>query len=167
MIAANPKVLRFDVGFQLSFLAVMGLVWVYPILEKYAEKIPDILKIKSILLVTISAQIMALPILIYNFDRLSLVAPLANILILPFIPAAMAAGFLAGLFAFIWIAPAKIIGYFAWLILTYQIRAIEFLASLPWASMEIFNFGLELFFVYYIIVAAVILKSQISMTNDQ
>lgn len=152
MIIDNPKVLRFDVGFQLSFLAVMGLVWVYPILEKICQKIPDTLKIKSMLLVTISAQIMALPILIYNFDRLSLVVPLANILILPFVPIAMALGFLAGAFSFIWIAPAKIIGYFSWLVLTYQIRTIEYLAGLPWASVEIFNFGLELFAVYYIIV---------------
>lgn len=157
MIAANPKVLRFDVGFQLSFLAVMGLVWVYPILEKYAQKISDILKIKSMLLATISAQIMALPILIYNFDRLSLVAPLANILILPFVQIAMALGFLAGVFSYVWIVPAKIIGYFTWLVLTYQVRTVEYLASLPWASKEIFNFGVELFVVYYIIMIAVII----------
>ncbi|MFH1048997.1 MAG: ComEC/Rec2 family competence protein [Patescibacteria group bacterium] len=156
MLAINPKILRFDAGFQLSFLAVVGIVWVYPILDYYFRKLPDYLKIKSMFLVTISAQIMALPILIYNFDRLSLVAPLANILILPFIPIAMALGFLAGLFSFIWITPAKIIGYFTWLVLAYQIRMIEFLASFSWASMEIFNFGLELFFVYYIIVAAVV-----------
>lgn len=156
MIADNPKVLRFDVGFQLSFLAVLGLVWVYPILDKFFKKIPDTLKIKSMLLVTISAQVMALPILIYNFDRLSLVAPLANILILPLVPLAMALGFLAGVFSYVWIVPAKIIGYFTWVILTYQIRAIEYLASLPWASVEIFNFGLELFTAYYIIVGGVI-----------
>lgn len=157
MIAINPMILRFDVGFQLSFLAVMGLVWVYPILEKSFQKIPDILKIKSMLLTTMSAQIMALPILIYNFDRLSIIAPLANILILPFVPIAMALGFLAGFFEFIWLSPvAKIIGYFTWLVLTYQIRTIEYLAALPWASMQIFNFGLELFVAYYIIVAAVI-----------
>lgn len=156
MIAVNPKVLRLDVGFQLSFLAVMGLVWVYPILDYYLKKLPDILKIKSMLLLTISAQVMALPILIYNFDRLSVVSPLANILILPFVPLAMALGFLAGIFSFAWILPAKIIGYFTWVILTYQIRTIEYLASLPWASVEIFNFGIELFVAYYIIVLAVI-----------
>ncbi|MDP3057215.1 MAG: ComEC/Rec2 family competence protein [bacterium] len=156
MIAVNPKILRFDVGFQLSFLAVMGLVWVYPILDHYLKKLPDVLKIKSMLLITISAQIMALPVLIYNFDRLSIVSPLANILILPFVPLAMALGFLAGIFSFIWIVPAKIIGYFTWIILTYQIRTIEYLASLPWASVEIFNFGIGSFVVYYMIVLAVI-----------
>lgn len=158
MIAANPKVLRFDVGFQLSFLAVMGLVWVYPILDYYFQKLPDTLKIKSMLLVTISAQIMALPILIYNFDRLSLVAPLANILILPFVPIAMALGFSAGFFSFIWIVPAKIIGYFAWIVLTYQIRIIEYLASLSWASVEFFNFNILLFAIYYLIIAVILIK---------
>jgi len=156
MVLANPKIIRFDVGFQLSFLAVVGLVWVYPMLEKYFQKIPDPYKIKSMLLVTISAQIMALPILIYNFDRLSIVAPLANILILPFIPFAMGLGFLAGVISYVWIVPAKIFGYFTWIILTYQIRTIEYLASLSWASLEIFNFGIELFAGYYIIVVVVI-----------
>jgi competence protein ComEC len=158
MIAVNPKILRFDVGFQLSFLAVIGIVWLYPPFDYYLKKFPDILKIKSMLLVTISAQIMALPVLIYNFDRLSLVAPLANILILPFIPIAMAVGFLAGLFGFVWILPAKIVGYFAWFILTYQIRSIEYLASFSWASVEIFNFSAAMFIGYYIIIAAVIIR---------
>jgi competence protein ComEC len=160
MVLANPKIIRFDVGFQLSFLAVVGLVWVYPMLEKYFQKIPDPYKIKSMLLVTISAQIMALPILIYNFDRLSIVAPLANILILPFIPFAMGLGFLAGVISYVWIVPAKIFGYFTWIILTYQIRTIEYLASLSWASLEIYNFGIELFILYYIIVIAIIIWDQ-------
>lgn len=157
MVAANPKVLRFDVGFQLSFLAVMGLVWVYPVLEKITEKIPDTWKIKSMLLVTISAQIMALPVLIYNFDRLSLIAPLANILILPFVPVAMGLGFLAGAVSYVWVVPAKMIGYFTWLVLAYQIRMTEYLASLPWAAVEVFNFGFGLFVVYYIIVLAIVI----------
>jgi len=158
MIAANPKVLRFDVGFQLSFLAVMGIVWLYPVLDFHFRKFSDVLKIKSMFFLTVSAQIMALPILIYNFDRLSVVSPLANILILPFVPLAMAIGFLAGIFSFIWMAPAKIMGYFAWLALTYQIRAIEFLASFSRSSIEIFNFSVELFFIYYVILAIIIIN---------
>lgn len=158
MVAINPKILRFDAGFELSFLAVVGLVWLSPVLEEYFQKIPDAFNLKSMLLATVSAQIMALPILLYDFDRLSLVAPLANILILPLIPLAMALGFLAGLSGFIWLGLAKIMGYFTWIVLNYQIKTIEFLASLPWAAAEIRNFDILLFVSYYLIVAVVLIK---------
>lgn len=167
MVAINPKILRFDAGFELSFLAVIGLVWLYPVLEKYFStqggsasggQKTFIFKIKSMLLITISAQIMALPILLYDFNRLSLVAPLANILILPFVPLAMALGFLAGLSGFVWLGLAKVIGYFAWFVLAYQIRAIEFLASLTWSSVEIFNFDILFLVAYYLIIAVVLIK---------
>lgn len=170
MMAINPKILRFDAGFELSFLAAAGIVWLYPVLDNYfsgknkkdAKKeifLGTVLKeIKSAFLLTISAQIMALPILLYNFGNLSLVAPFANILILPFVPLAMALGFITGIFGFIWLPLAKIIGYFTWLALNYQIKTIEFLAGLPWAAVKIFNFGFELFAGYYIIVAMVIIN---------
>ncbi len=158
MIAANPKILRFDIGFLLSFLAVIGIIWLYPILDHYFQKIPDTLKIKSILLLTLSAQIMTLPVLIYNFDKMSLVAPLANVLILPFVPLAMILGFLSATFGFIWLELAKLAGYLAWLVLTYQLRAIEYLASFSWAAAEIRNFGGVLFISYYVIIVVILIR---------
>ncbi len=156
MVAANPKILRFDVGFLLSFLAVAGIVWLYPILDCFFRKFPDTLKIKSVFLLTLSAQIMTLPVLIYNFDRFSLVAPLANILILPFIPLAMVLGFFSGIFGFIHLALAKAFGYFAWLILTYQLRTIEYLASFPLAAIKITNFNIVFAIFYYLVIFAVL-----------
>lgn len=158
MIAANPKILRFDIGFLLSFLAVMGIIWLYPILDYYFQKIPDILKIKSILLLTLSAQIMTLPVLIYNFDKMSLVAPLANVLILPFVPLAMILGFLSATFGFIWLELAKLVGYLAWLVLTYQLRTIEYLASFSWAAIRVEEFGFIAWILYYLVIAAVIIS---------
>ncbi len=167
MLAINPKILRFDAGFQLSFLAVAGIVWLYPVLDRCfsGKNAKDPKKketffsgIKNAFLMTLSAQIMALPVLLNSFGNLSLVAPFANILILPFVPIAMGLGFLAGVVSFFWIAPAKMIGYFTWLVLAYQIRTIEYLASFSWASVKIFNFGFELFIAYYIITGGVIIK---------
>lgn len=164
MIAANPKILRFDIGFLLSFLAVIGIVWLYPILDYYFQKIPDTLKIKSVLLLTLSAQIMTLPVLIYNFDRMSLVAPLANVLILPFVPLAMILGFLSATFGFIWLGLAKSSGYFAWLVLTYQLRTIEYLASFSWAAAEIKTDAVFLLLYYLVIIYFLIKKRQFAKT---
>ncbi len=171
MMALNPKILRFDAGFQLSFLAVAGVVWLYPVLDNYfsgknkkeikKEKtfFGDVLReIKSAFLLTLSAQIMALPILLGSFGNLSLVAPFANILVLPFVPVAMGLGFLSGILSFFWLPLAEILGYFTWLVLDYQIRIIEYLSSISWASIEIRNFSGTLFVLYYLIVAAVLIQ---------
>lgn len=169
MLFINPMILRFDVGFQLSFLAVIGIVWLYPIIERFfsgkknmesgQKESTIILEVKSAFLMTVSAQIMALPVLLGNFGNLSLIAPIANILVLPFVPLAMAAGFLAGATGFIWPGLAKIIGYFAWAVLTYQIRIIEYLASLPWASVSL-DIGTAGIVVYYLVVGTVIFRNK-------
>lgn len=172
MMALNPKILRFDAGFQLSFLAVVGIVWFYPVLDKYFsnKNKKDIKKektffetalseIKSAFLLTFSAQIMAMPILLGSFGNLSLVAPFANIMILPFVPLAMGLGFLAGSVGFFWLAAAKVLGYFTWLVLTYQIRIIEYLADLPWASIQVNNFDFVFFILYYLVIGMILVWS--------
>ena len=61
MIVANPRVLVFDIGFQLSFLAVLGLAYVAPYLQKKMMRVPEFLKWKEAFVATISAQIAVLP----------------------------------------------------------------------------------------------------------
>jgi len=146
MIYANPKVLTFDLGFQLSFAATLGLVYIGPILQNWftpsekgdfpARTPKFILSLKQILAMTLSAQIAVLPLLVINFGQLSLIASLANVLILLFIPITMLFGFLAGLAGIFWLALGKIFGLLAWLFLTYEIKIIELLAKIPLAAVE-------------------------------
>jgi competence protein ComEC len=80
----NPKLLRDDVGFQLSFLAVVGIIYVYPFFRQRFENIKSVIirGILDVLAITVSAQIFTLPIIAYNFSIISLVAPFANLLVL-------------------------------------------------------------------------------------
>ena len=94
MIYHNPLTLVFDIGFQLSFAAVLGLIYLYPWLESRSYKISKLGGMKELILMTLSAQIAVAPLLIYYFGNFSLISLPANILILPFIPAAMLAGFI-------------------------------------------------------------------------
>ncbi len=66
MLAINPLLLRFDVGFQLSFLAIMGMIYLGPYFYEKFKKVPENFGIRLALTSTISAQIFTLPILIYN-----------------------------------------------------------------------------------------------------
>src|SRR3989344_5601973 len=103
MVLANPKVLVFDVGFQLSFLATLGIVYLRPVLKNKLgfNDEPGFLSWKDNLLTTSSAQIVVLPILIFSFGQFSPFSLLTNVLILEFIPVTMAIGFfiaIAGIF---------------------------------------------------------------------
>ena len=137
MVFVNPFALRFDIGFQLSFLAVMGLAYIYPSLDRKLAKIPKLGGLKETILMTLSAQIAVFPLLMFYFDQFSIVSLPANILVLPFVPYAMAAGFAAGIAGLIWPLLGQIVGVVAWAISAYQLAVIQWFASLSWASLNI------------------------------
>ncbi|MCK5471696.1 ComEC/Rec2 family competence protein [Candidatus Gracilibacteria bacterium] len=150
MIFVNPKILLHDVSFQLSFAAVAGLLFVSPLLEKYFEKIPNKFAIRESLLLTLSAQITAVPLIVFYFDRLSLVSPLANILVAPAIPLAMLLGFIAVAIGAIYLPAGILIGFLAYSLLSYILWIAEWGAKLPGASVEVGFFGIVFVVVYYL-----------------
>lgn len=137
MLFFNPYLLRYDAGFQLSFLATFGLVYLVPRSEKWFARIPNFLSFRANLAATLSAQIMTLPVILFSFNRFSLIAPLANVLILPTIPLTMLFGFLAGLVGFISLKIASIFALPAWFLLSYQIWVVKILSALPFASISL------------------------------
>jgi len=149
MLAINPLLLLSDVGFQLSFLAVMGIIYFVPVFRNWLNLIgrycpvhfsqgnEAIKALKEIMAMTLAAQLFTLPILIYNFGRMSLVAPLTNILIIPVVYWIMLFGFAFSLIGIVF-------PFFGWLfsfpclfLLTYLIKVIDFFSK-PWAAK---NFG--------------------------
>lgn len=136
MIFANPHILTNDVGFQLSFLATFGLIAILPRLDKLCRKLPDAGGVKNIFLTTLAAQIAVFPILIVNFGQFSLLSFLANILILPSVPALMGLGFsLIGL-SCVSLTIARIIAFPAYLLVSYEIRVVDFLARIDWGLIK-------------------------------
>lgn len=169
MLWFNPKLLRWDAGFQLSFLATLGLIYIHPVLSSFLNKKDKNVKSdkilsriagsgKEIFLASLSAQIAVLPVLIYNFDQFSLISPLANVLILPVIPLTMFFGFAAAGIGFIFLPVAKIIGYIAWLFLSYEIFIAEKFAGLPYAFLNVAKFSFGFVILYYIILVWLIWK---------
>lgn len=140
MLAINPLLLLHDVGFQLSFLAALGIIYLSVTFRGWLRFVPEIklLPIRSILTMTFSAYLFTLPILIYNFGSISLVAPLTNILILPFIQWIMIFGFLFGLAGIFWSGLGWLLSFPCWFLLTYLIKIVD-LFSQPWAARNISN----------------------------
>ncbi|MDP3975329.1 MAG: ComEC/Rec2 family competence protein, partial [bacterium] len=157
MIGYNPKILFHDVGFQLSFLATMGLIYVSPLLEKYFQWLPEKLAIRDSILLTLSAQIMALPIILYNFNNLSVISPISNLLISgPFIPLTMLFGFLGTLTSYVFLPLAKLVAFPAYLLLEYIVNITHLTASIPYASVEVSWFSNSLLLGYFIILATML-----------
>ena len=150
MVWFSPLILFYDVGFQLSFLATLGIVTVYgPLAEKFNVK-SDFLELKSILLVTISAQLGVLGILIYTFESFSPISLLANLAILPLIPLIMFSGFGVVLISFIFPALAKVFASAVWTALHFEIKVVELLSQISWASIEIKHISIAWLFGYYV-----------------
>jgi competence protein ComEC len=132
MLLINPLLLFYDVGFQLSFLAVLGIILLDPIIKSFI-KVPDKYKnILSLFTVTVSAQIFTLPVIIYNFGSVSLVSIFTNILILPVVPAVMLFGFLSSLAGIIFSSLGWILSMPCYFLLKYVFYIVD-LFSKPWA----------------------------------
>ncbi len=147
MTAINPYTL-WDVGFQLSFAATIGLVLYTDPLEQAFERALTRLTsadlahkiislINEALIVTLAAQITTTPIILYYFGRLSVVTLLTNFLILPAQSMVMIVGGLAAILGLIFLPLGQIVGWIAWLFLTYTIEAVRLTARIPYASLPV------------------------------
>ena len=157
---SNPKVLIFDLGFQLSFLAVLGIIYLRPALKrllKFGDK-PGFFAWRENLLMTLSAQLATAPILIVNFGNFSLTAFVANIFILTAIPLTMGLGFLIGLSHFFSYYLALIFGWLASLFLNYEIFIINLFAKIVLPINPSVNFWAIL--VYYSVLVGIIIYAK-------
>lgn len=156
MILLNPLIVRFDAGFQLSFLAVLGLIYFAPKFDKWFERIPRYEKIhrsvREAISATFGAQLMTWPVILILFGQISLIAPAVNAVLLPFVPITMALGFGAVVLAITIPYAGNIVSFFPWLMLTGMVKLIESAARLPLASVSIGNISPWVVAVWFIIV---------------
>ncbi|MCD6233276.1 ComEC family competence protein [bacterium] len=139
MLLLNPFLLRYDVGFQLSFLATLGIIYLYPFFQKHFNKIHVLreLKVSSILAITFSAECFTLPILIYNFGYFSLISPLSNILITPLLPFVIASGILFLISGVIWQPLAFLSSLPVYFLLKLITFLVNFFSKFPLASLSL------------------------------
>ena len=179
MLASNPLLLRNDIGFQLSFAAILGIIYIYPFGEAFRNKVMEKIKTRKRKLkkgtgkiietlidtvnLTLVSQIVILPIALVNFKQLSLIAPLANVLVLWTFPFLLAALIIALFFSSImpylgvlWFLPS-------YLLLKYIFVISNLLARPSWAAVTINNFNWYLGAGYYgiLIIAIIYLRRRV------
>lgn len=154
MLFQNPFLLFSDVGFQLSFLAILGIVYLQPIFSNWLSKIPDFrfFPLKSTLVSTLSAQVFTMPILIYNFGYISLVSPFANVLIVPFLAPITILVFLFGLSSFLFLPLAFVLFWPTWFFLTYIVLMIDYFSKIPFALMSFGKISVVWLVIFYLLI---------------
>lgn len=157
MLLWNPLLLVHDPGFQLSFVATLGLIFGAPITEKWVAFVRSKF-LREIISATIAAQIAVLPLLLYQNGLFSVVALPANALVLPLVPLAMAFSALAGLVGFVAPAIAPLAGLPAYALLSLIISATELFATLPFAGVTIPAFPFALVLVAYLFLGIFVQK---------
>lgn len=135
MLVYNPLWIS-DIGFLLSFASMAGLIWIQPLLK--ISRIPKYMaKIWEVLSVTLTAQLVTMPLILYFFGNISVIAPVSNLAILWLIPPVMqvlGVVMLVGVFV---PALGQILAYLAWPILHYIIEITRILGSLEISSWSL------------------------------
>ena len=149
LTAIHPMAL-WDLSFQLTFAASLGLVLLTEPMEGFLDK--SVLRrisndplraaaarVGELLSVTLAPQVAVLPVLALGFGRLSLVGPLANVLISPAQPVIMTWGGIAMLLALPrpLLPLARLLAWLPWLLLAYTRAVVRWMAAWPWSSIPI------------------------------
>lgn len=166
MLLANPLTLLYDPGFQLSFLATLGLIFGAPRIEQMLVQIRPAF-LRELAASTIAAQVAVLPLLLYQNGLLSLVALPVNLLVLPLVPLAMLCSFVALLAgAFIPIA-APLIGAPAYVLLSAITGIASWSAALPLAAVTLPAFPFALVVVGYALLAYALTRLPVPKNASQ
>jgi len=153
----NPFLLYSDISLQFSVLAVLGLMYIEPILYSGRVKSKNKNELLQVLSATLSAQIAVLPLMIVFFEQVSLISPVTNLLIVPISTLAMILVF-ATVIPFVgWLFMP-----FAYFLLHITLFIAEIFAQIPNASVVTFGYGVIMhhhiifIFIYYTILYFVV-----------
>ncbi|KAA3654364.1 MAG: DNA internalization-related competence protein ComEC/Rec2 [Chloroflexi bacterium] len=170
--------LLWDVGFQLSFAATLSLIlYADPLAKQVRFRLRHYFdhdatdRLMGLLtepvIITLSAQLLTLPLMMGHFGQLSLISLLANALILPAQPGVMLWGGLATIVGLFSPAAGQIFGWIAWLFLSYTIQLVEMLAMVPKAAVSVNITWTGVIFIYLTIAAGTWLMRQEKRRRQQ
>ncbi len=161
LLLINPKSLRDDVGLQLSFLAVLGIVYFYPFFNKILED-----KIKhwrildffwKIFCISLAVQITIWPISLFYFSRISLISILSNLFVVGALPIIISLVLAAFLFYIVLPQMSSLLFLVVKFLLDYIMAVSDLFYKMPYACIG-GSINLFFMFAYYLILFIIILK---------
>jgi len=150
----NPLTL-FETGFQMSFAATIGIIYFFPIFREALKiyKLPKFFNwLISIFLVSFSAQIAIAPSLAYYFNKVSLIALVSNLVILPMIGISLGAGFALYLTSLIGTQLLFIVSKVTGGLVSVIIYLVDMFANIPYSTIRTPTPSIYFIMLFYIIV---------------
>ena len=166
LLAAFNPFLLLDIGFQLSFMATLGLILfsdpITSIFERWFAKEKNENKlvgfwqilIQDYISPLLAAQLIVTPLLIYYFRQFSLVSLPANLLIAPLQPPIMIFGGLSVFISFVIFPLGKIISFIAWVFTALTIRIVILFNALPSNTLQLAQISLISVLCVYLVLLA-------------
>lgn len=154
MLTWQP-LLVFDVGFQLSVAATLGLMFVSPIIKRVTRWIKGI---GDDIAETTAAQLAVWPIIVISFGNMSLFGILVNGLILWLVPIIMGLGAVTAVTGLIWWPLGRVAGLMVYVPLKIMVLVIEWFGGQPWISYQVQDLSWWWGLGYYIVLAIIIFK---------
>jgi competence protein ComEC len=156
LLLINPLLLSADVGFQLSFLSVLAIIYIHPVVKDFLiSKVFRKMKFNEagldIFSISFSVQIILAPILIFNFEKFSLIAPLSNLLVVWLLPILISLALIALFLSFFITFFSEIIYLIIDLIIKYILFISDVCSSFPGAFIELSNWSMFSIIIYYLI----------------
>jgi len=157
-----------EISFQLSFLAILGILLFFSFFQNIFKKISKIPKFSiDILSITMAVLILIWPILSYNFGEFSIIAPISNVLVLPILPILMILGFLVMVFGIFFAPLAIFFSWFLWLVSEWIIFVAEFLGNFPGASIKFTNTNTWFIIAYYVLLVGIIAAIKLKVKKEK
>jgi ComEC/Rec2-related protein len=152
-LMANPSLI-FDIGTQLSFAAVYGILYMFPKIDALIIKKIRNRCMKFVLTpmaVSFSAQLFVAPLLVYYFHRLPMYAVLANLVIVPIAAAIILLLFLCFATGLFWYALVEVISLPVSVLITVLVALSGFVAKFPLSTVQITVSPLLIFPLYLLV----------------
>ncbi len=162
MLLYNPLYINYDISFQLSFLAVLWIIYTSDYIWKKLSFLTNLLSIKESFVLTISASVFTLPIILFNFWQLPILTPISNILFIWTIPFIMLLGSLSIIFFYINTYLWFVLWFIPFLLLKWDISLVHFFGNLDKFILKIDLGNYESYFqiIYYLLILFLIFRSE-------
>ncbi|MDI6781651.1 MAG: ComEC/Rec2 family competence protein [bacterium] len=144
----------FDLSFQLSFLAVLGIVYLAPIIsDRLLFFLPRWLSLT--IATTLGAQLSTTPLLSYSFHKMSLISLASNAIVVPLVGLITPLGLISFGLNMISYKLAWLVAYLNSLLITLLLICVEFFASIPYACIPVASPSFMDIALYYLVLITI------------
>ncbi|MDP3011992.1 MAG: ComEC/Rec2 family competence protein [Candidatus Hydromicrobium sp.] len=160
IIIFNPYFI-YDLGFWMTYASMAALVFIYPAAMRLAGNIFPFLKLKrssfiKIALITLSIQTVLFPVLAYFFKEVSLISPVANILIIPVFYILLSILMVSSFVTIIWPPVGGLLLKPSSIIFVYILKTVKILSKFDFCIINFDSFPVKNVIVYYIVLLIIL-----------